>query len=153
MWARVILAPILDIIFSHNKTLPKAKFPYKAKPTLKEMPTFWLPSLTKGLMRMTYSELKHEVKFKVKNYPDNKNCKLPMGLKLTMSKNQLQASNSSSLAFLLQVSVRPLLLGAFVNDTCSQETPGIWKVSTLISKPKHFIAWPIHTCFQTATNK
>jgi len=38
----------------------------------------------------------------VKTILGNKNCRLPMGLNLTVSKNQFQAHNSSSLAFLLQ---------------------------------------------------
>lgn len=70
---------------------------------------FQLFGFLKILMRMTNCKLINMM-FKVKNDPGNKNCKLPMGLKPTMSKNQLQTPNSSSLTFLLQISVRTLLL-------------------------------------------
>lgn len=74
-----------------------------------------------------------------------------MGLKLTVSKNQLQTPKF--LDFCSSSISQATSTGAFVNGTCFQETCGIQKVSTLASKPMYFISLSIHSCFQTATNK
>lgn len=75
-----------------------------------------------------------------------------MGLKLTMSKKISCKHPVQDFGFSSSIS-QATSTGASVNDTCSQETPRIWKVSTPISEPKYFISLPMHTCFQIATNK